>query len=90
MKIRWDWDKLSHTDRQTDMTKLLISFCNFAKAPKNYKIYRGENFIEKRECKEPLVRGSSRCKEPLVRGSSRCKNNYTGIFKKQDFKVLTE
>jgi len=29
--MRADWQ----TDRQTDMTKLIVAFCSFANAPKN-------------------------------------------------------
>jgi hypothetical protein len=35
MKIPPAGDELFHADRQTDMTKLLVAFRNFAKAPKN-------------------------------------------------------
>jgi len=28
----------AQTDRQTDMTKLIVAFRNFANAPKNYKV----------------------------------------------------
>jgi len=38
MKIRTVGDELFHeegqTDRQTDMTKLIVAFLNFARAPK--------------------------------------------------------
>ena len=27
--------ELLHADRRTDMTKLIVAFCNFANAPKN-------------------------------------------------------
>jgi len=46
---------------------------------KSHKIYRTENFSQKREFKKTLFTSNSRWK-----------NNYTGIFKKQDFKMLTE
>ena len=35
MKIRPVGAELFHADRQTDMTKLIVAFRNFAKAPKN-------------------------------------------------------
>jgi hypothetical protein len=35
MKIRPVGAELFHTDRQTDMTKLIVDFRSFAKAPKN-------------------------------------------------------
>jgi hypothetical protein len=42
MKIRSVGAKLFHadgqTDRQTDMTKLIVAFRNFANAPKSYRI----------------------------------------------------
>jgi len=34
MKIPPMVAKLLHADRRTDMTKLLVAFCNFAYAPK--------------------------------------------------------
>jgi hypothetical protein len=36
------------TDRQTDMKKPVIAFCNFAKVPKNAKRRMGENKREKK------------------------------------------
>jgi hypothetical protein len=30
--------ELFHADRQTDMTKLVVAFSNFAKAPKNVSV----------------------------------------------------
>ena len=35
MKIRPVGAELFHEGRRTDMTKLIVAFCNFAKAPKN-------------------------------------------------------
>jgi hypothetical protein len=35
MKIRPVGEELFHADRQTDMTKLIVPFRNFANAPKN-------------------------------------------------------
>ena len=35
MKIRPKAGELFHADGQTDMTKLVVAFRNFAKAPKN-------------------------------------------------------
>jgi hypothetical protein len=35
MKIRPLGAKLLHADRRTDLTKLIVTFRNFAKAPKN-------------------------------------------------------
>jgi len=35
MKIRPVGDELFHGDGQTDMTKLIVAFCNFAKTPDN-------------------------------------------------------
>jgi hypothetical protein len=34
MKIRPVEDELFHADRRTNMTKLIIAYSNFAKAPK--------------------------------------------------------
>ena len=41
MKIRPVGAELFHADRQTDMTKLIVAFRNFANAPKysNFKSY---------------------------------------------------
>jgi len=36
MKIRTLWTELFHADRPTDMTKLIVFFCNFAKVPKKF------------------------------------------------------
>ena len=38
MKIRPVGAEFSHAFGQTDMTKLLVAFRNFAKAPQNYRI----------------------------------------------------
>jgi hypothetical protein len=38
MKIRQVGAELSHADRQTDMRKLIVAFCNFANAPKNQSV----------------------------------------------------
>ena len=35
MKIRAAGAELLHADRQTDMTKLIVAFRNFAKTPKS-------------------------------------------------------
>jgi len=35
MSIRPVGDKLFHVDRQADMTKLTVAFCNSANVPKN-------------------------------------------------------
>jgi len=35
MKISPVGAELFHVDRQTDMTKLIVTFCDFAEAPKN-------------------------------------------------------
>ena len=37
MKIRQVGAELSHADRQTDMTKLILAFYNFAKKPKDWR-----------------------------------------------------
>ena len=34
MKIRPVTAELLHADRRTDMTKLIVDFCSFAKTPK--------------------------------------------------------
>jgi len=39
MKIRLEGAELFHTDGQTDMTKLMVTFRNSAKAPKNYDVF---------------------------------------------------
>jgi hypothetical protein len=38
MKIRPVVAELFHADGQTDMTKLTVAYCNFAKAPAMYKL----------------------------------------------------
>ena len=38
MKIRLVGAELFHADRQTDMTKLIVTFRNFVKEPKHMKI----------------------------------------------------
>jgi hypothetical protein len=42
MKIRPVRAALFRTDGQTDMTKLIVAFCNFANAPKNAPIIEGK------------------------------------------------
>jgi hypothetical protein len=37
MKVLAVGAELFHVDRWTDMTKLIVAFCNFANAPKNIK-----------------------------------------------------
>jgi hypothetical protein len=39
MKIRPVGAEFLHTDRQTDMTKVIVTFRNFAKAPNNNNYY---------------------------------------------------
>jgi len=41
MKIRPMGAELLHADRQTDMTKLIFTFCNFANVPKNPTTTKG-------------------------------------------------
>ena len=36
MKINPVGAELFHADGRTDMTKLIVAFCNFANAPKDY------------------------------------------------------
>ena len=36
VKIRRMAAELVHADRRTDMTKLIVAFCNFTNVPKNY------------------------------------------------------
>ena len=38
MKIRPVGDELFRADRRTDMTKLVVAFCNFLNAPKSMLI----------------------------------------------------
>ena len=38
MKIRPLGAEMFHADRQTDMTKLIVAFRNFANAPTNYVV----------------------------------------------------
>jgi len=40
MKVRPGGAELFRGDGQTDMTKLIVAFCNFADAPKNFFIRR--------------------------------------------------
>jgi len=37
--VEWGW-KDGRADRQTDMTKLIVAFRNFAKAPKNSTLFK--------------------------------------------------
>jgi hypothetical protein len=39
MKIRPVGDELFYEEGQTDMTKLIVTFLNFAKAPKKWYMY---------------------------------------------------
>jgi len=38
MKIRLVGAEMFHAGGQTDMTKLIVAFCNFANAPKNAQV----------------------------------------------------
>ena len=35
--------ELLHAHRRTDMTKLIVAFRNFAKAPKNFSVFQDSN-----------------------------------------------
>jgi hypothetical protein len=43
MKIRPVGAELFHVDGQTDVTKLIVAFCSFAKAPKNDQLDGAQN-----------------------------------------------
>jgi hypothetical protein len=49
MKIRPVRAEMFHADSRTDMTKLILAFRNFVKAPKNYKRFKSkQNNVEGR------------------------------------------
>jgi len=46
MKLLSVGDELFHEDGRTDMTKLIVTFRNFASAPKNATLRKVHRFIE--------------------------------------------
>jgi hypothetical protein len=61
MKIRPVGDELFHADRRTDMTKLIVAFRNFAKAPEKTQISSGN----------PLRAADSKRQGPILKSTSR-------------------
>ena len=60
MKIRPVGDELFHADRQTDgetdMTKLIVAFCNFANTPENRNCnYTSRASVSVLACKHSLI-----------------------------------